>query len=182
MRFLFVEYPEVTPVAMLTRGRPGLTIDVITEPGTGPMGRRRFRIILLARGSKSDVDAVAKVIEASRGPLEVLNGDPRGERWLVRFVVREEDLTDSVSQRLTKFQDRYGAPWLHMDDGQMYLRARVHDDVDSERLVAEVRAELGRLMPASRKGDVGGQVEVRELGPRDYGVWQELIQFAIGLA
>jgi hypothetical protein len=89
--------------------------------------------------------------------------------------VRESTLHSTGAAAIAQFQDRFGPPWTHIDDGVVYMRARLHKATDGDRLVHQVRGYLA-------KEGVDAHVSVQDFSTHDYGVWDDLVQASIGLA
>ncbi|HJQ92809.1 MAG TPA: hypothetical protein VJ874_00830, partial [Candidatus Thermoplasmatota archaeon] len=79
------------------------------------------------------------------------------------------------AQVIVQFQHRFGAPWTHIEQGTVHLRARITDTEQAEVLADQMRRYFA-------KAGVDAQVELREISAKDYGVWDELVQRAIGLS
>lgn len=176
MRFVIVEYPDTTFGSVFLAKRPGASIDVISEPATGPPDDRRHPCIALVQGLEpADLRTLVTGLEHLHEEVQPLSNEPRKGRWLGRFTVRERALRDTTTLKVLRFQERFGAPWAHSEGGLIHLRARLHDGVDGEQLVEAMQKDLARQ-------GIQAQVELRELGGHDYSVWEQLVQHAIGLS
>lgn len=176
MLFVIVEYPETTFGSAFTAKRPGVTIDSISEPAVGPPENRHHPALALARGlSAQDLRMLVTGFAHLYDDLETVSQDIRRGRWMGRFTVRHRVLQGTGIGRILQMQDRFGALWTHSADGIMHLRARVADAQQGEALAEDMRKALAEQ-------GMEAQVEVRELGPHDYGTWDELVQASIGLA
>ena len=176
MRFVIVEYPDTTFGSVFLAKRPGASVDVISEPATGPPGDRRHPCIALVQGLEpDDLRTLITGLTHLHEEVQPLSNEPRKGRWLGRFVVRERALRDTTTLKVLRFQERFGAPWAHSAGGLIHLRARLHAGVDGEQLAEAMRKGLA-------EAGIEAQVEVRELGRHDFSVWEELVQHAIGLA
>jgi hypothetical protein len=82
---------------------------------------------------------------------------------------------DPGARVITQFQHRFGAPWTHLENGLVHLRAKVNDPAQGELLADQMRRYF-------TKAGVEAQVEVREVSVKDHGVWEDLVQRSIGLA
>lgn len=174
--FVIVENPDTTFGTSFTAKRPGVTLDSISDPATGPPDNRRHPALMLAQGLKpEDLRVLVTGLEHLYDDLQTVQSEPRRGRWLGRFTVRQRLLKGTGIHRILAFQDRFGALWTHAEDGILHVRARVADPRDGERLAADIRASL-------QEGGIEAQVEVRELGPHDYGAWDELVQRSIGMS
>lgn len=177
MLFVIVEYPDTTTYGswFLAR-RPGTTLDTISEPAVGPADDRRHPCVALAQGlAPNDVRTLVTGLAHLHEGLQTLQEDLRRGRWMGRFTVRERGLAGTATLKVLRFQRRFGAIWTHSEGGVIHLRARVKDEAHGEDLAADMREALA-------KDGIDAQVELRELGPHDYGAWDELVQRSIGLA
>jgi hypothetical protein len=176
LRFLVVEFPsEEFVMTRFTRAHPLCTVDLIAERAVPQGGGHVHPILFLAKGVAwrefhALLDELARVHE----PAQVLRRDPAGLAWLCRVNIHESHLGPE-GHALAQFEDRFGPPWLHVEQGVLHLRARLDPALDAERLVAQLTGFLEAT-------GVAAQVEVRELGPTDYGVWEELLQAGAGLS
>lgn len=176
MLFVIVEYPDTTFGASFTAKRPGVSIDSISDPPQGPAGNRRYPALALAQGlSPEDLRILATGFAHLYDDLQTLQSDARLGRWMGRFTVREQVLRGTAMHRTLSFQNRFGSLWTHASDGIVHLRARVKDNADGDVLVKDLRQAL-------EADGVETQVELRELGPHDYGAWDELVQRSIGMS
>ncbi len=176
MLFLIVEYPDKTFGASFTATRPGVTLDSISEPATGPPDNRRHPALCLAQGLRpEDQRILVTGLTHLYDDLETLQQDLRRGRWMGRFTVRERVLRGTALHTILSFQGRFGSLWTHAADGVVHLRARVADPAHGEELAQDLRVALDHA-------GTEAQVEVREFGPHDYGTWDQLVQASIGLA
>lgn len=176
MLFLIVEYPDKTFGTAFTAKRPGVTFDSISEPPVGPPGNRRHQALALAQGlNADDMKILVTGLAHLYDDLETVQQDLRRGRWMGRFTVRDVVLRGTGIHVILGFQERFGALWTHAADGIVHLRARVNDPQHGEELVQDMREAL-------RVHGMDPQIEVRELGPHDYGTWDELVQASVGLA
>jgi hypothetical protein len=176
LRFLVMEFPSRQFVfTRFTAEHAIATIDVILEPGDErPEGRVHPAVFLVKGSAWREVRALFDELAATHGPPQVLRRDASGLLWLCRVDFREERLgTDAAALR--RLQDHFGPPWLHHEQGVCHLRASLPEGTDSEHFVAELAGML-------RATHVEAQVDVVELAPQDYGVWQDLLQASAGLA
>lgn len=175
--FVIVEYPQQdTPLAAFTLHVPGTSVDLISEPPV-PQGNDLVHpsVVLIKGSPPADLDALLKRL-AKVYDIEPLERDDSARRWTGRMRLRESMfLHNRGAQVIVQFQHRFGAPWTHIEQGTVHLRARVPEGSEAELLADQMRRFFG-------KADVDAQVEVREISPKDYGVWDELVQRAIGLA
>lgn len=177
-RFVIVEFPaNDTPLASFTLRNPGSTIDLILEPVVEEGGRRLHQSVVLIKGADGAavnrfLKQLAKVYDHIE-PIE--RNDLRGV-WLGRMRLDEDAYKHNPgSKAIVQFQHRYGAQWVHLEDGWCHLRARVTDAEHAELLVDQMTRHFAKI-------GVEAQVEAREISAKDYGVWEDLVQRAIGLA
>jgi hypothetical protein len=175
--FVIVEYPQPdTPLASFTLAHPGSTIDLIAEPAL-PEGDDLVHpsVVLIKGAPAADIDALLK--RGSRFyEVEPIERDGAHRSWLGRMRIRASSFAHNAgAQVILQFQHRFGAPWTHIEQGVVHLRARVPDESAADLLADQMRRYFA-------KAGVDAQVEVREISAKDYGVWDELVQRAIGLA
>ena len=176
MLFVIVEYPDTTFGTLFLAKRPGASVDVISEPAKGPANDRRHPCIALIQGLEADdLRTLVTGLQHLHENVETMSQDLRRGRWLGRFEVRERALHGTNTMKVLRFQARFGAPWAHSEGGLMHLRARVNDPTQAEQLAADMRQGL-------LEEGIEAQVELRELGPRDYSTWEQLVQHSIGLS
>jgi hypothetical protein len=177
-RFVIVECPaEDLPLASFTLRNPGTTIDLISEPAVEEGGDRLHPSLVLIKGAPPAALALLlKQLGKVYDQVEAIERDDLRHLWLGRMRIRESAfLHNKGAAIITSFQHRYRAPWTHLEDGVLHIRARVLDEAHGELLVDQMRRFMAQA-------GVDAQVEVREISSRDYGVWEDLIQHAIGLA
>lgn len=175
--FIIVEYPEPdTPLAAFTLHVPGTTVDLISEPALVEGEDLVHPSLVLIKGAPpADLDALLKRL-AGLYRIDPLERDDKARTWMGRIRIRASTLLHNPgAQVVIQFQHRFGVPWTHMEQGTMHMRARVVDGSQAELLCDQMRRFFG-------KAGVDAQVEVREVSPKDYGVWDELVQRAIGVA
>lgn len=176
-RFLVVEFSgEGITLAEWTRDHPGTTVDVISEP-VRIVGKERLHpsLFLVKGADRAALVQCMERVDRVHGPVESVRLDALQGQWLGRMVVRESQLKSTTAASVAQFQHRYGAPWTHLEDGIVYMRARIPDKEDSERLLKQIEGYL-----AHQK--VEAQVSVEEFSSHDYGVWDDLVQASIGMA
>lgn len=178
-RFVIAECPAGdTPLAGFTARNPGCSIDLISEPAVDEPGRGRVHPTLaLVRGAEPRaLDGLLARLAKVYDRIEPIERDDARRSWLGRMRLREAAYTHDPGMRvLTAFQHRYGAPWTHLEAGVVHLRARVPDAAGADVLADQMRRYF-------QKEGVEAQVEVRDLAAKDYGVWEELVEHAIGLS
>lgn len=177
-RFVIVEIPaEDLPLASFTLRNPGTTVDLISEPPVDEGGDRIHPSIVLVRNAAPEaltllLRQLAKVYDH----IEPIERDDLRRIWVGRMRLHESASKHNKGAKvLFSFQHRYGAPWTHLEAGTLHLRARVADEAHGELLADQMRRYFA-------KEGVEAQVELREISGRDYGVWEELVQHAIGLS
>jgi hypothetical protein len=177
-RFIIVECPAGdTPLAGFTASHPGTAIDLISEPAVdGARGRVHPSLVLIRGVEPAALTQLLAQLAPAYDGIEPIERDDRRRTWLGRMRLRESAYSHNAGLRvLTSFQHRYGAPWTHLEDGMLHLRARVPDEGGADVLVDQMRRYFD-------KAGVDAQVEVRDLSAKDYGVWEELVERAIGLS
>jgi hypothetical protein len=177
-RFVIVELPVPdTPLAGFTARNPGCAIDLISEPAAYEGFERFHPSLVLVRGAEPQaLDELLARLRKVYDRVETLERNDERRSWLGRMRLREAAYTHNAGLRvLTSFQHRYGAPWTHLEQGTLHLRARVPDEGGADVLVDQMRRYF------EREG-VDAQVEVRDLSAKDYGVWEDLVERAIGLS
>ncbi|MEA3137733.1 MAG: hypothetical protein QOC71_2014 [Thermoplasmata archaeon] len=174
--FVVVEYPQAdTPLAAFTLNVPGSTVDLISEPAVVTGDDLVHPSVALIRGAPAaDVDALLRRLARSYD-VETLERNDGARSWMGRMRIRASMFMHNPgAQVIVQFQHRFGAPWTHMEAGVVHLRARIPESTQPELLADQMRRFFG-------KAGVDAQVEVREISTKDYGVWDELVQRAIGL-
>jgi hypothetical protein len=175
LRFLVVEFPsEGFVMTRFTRAHPLCTVDLVSERGVAWRGERIHPALFLAKGvAWREFQDLLEELARMHEPATILRRDPAGLAWLCRVSFHESNLGPE-GHALAQFQDRFGPPWLHVEQGVLHLRARLGETMDAEVLVDQLTGFLEAT-------GVQAQVEVQELGPTDYGVWEELLQAGAGL-
>jgi hypothetical protein len=175
LKFLIVEFPsESFVMTRFTRAHPLCTVDLISEPARREGREHLYPVFFLAKGvGWREFRALLDEMGRVHKPPVVLRRDSAGLAWLCQATIHESHLGPE-GHALAQFQDRFGPPWLHVEQGVLHLRARLAETLDAESLVRQLTGFLEAT-------GVQAQVEVRELGPRDYGVWESLLE-AAGLA
>lgn len=176
-RFLVLEFGgEGLTLAEWTRDYPGATVDLISEPVRSKETDPIHPTLFLVKGApRAALVQLMDRMDRLYGPLETLRMDAARGQWLARMQVKESAMHSSSAAAILQFQHRFGAPWTHMDDGVVYMRARLASDEDGDRLMQQLRGYL-----ADKK--IEAQVTVEEFASHDYGVWDDLVQASIGLA
>lgn len=168
-RFLVLEYPnEDLLLGRFTETHPGSTVDIISEPGEVIDGDRTHPSVVLVKGARSaDIDSIITALTAAHEkPTTVRRGD---DFWLGRLRFWERSLQAPGFHALLLLQDRLGAPWLHMEEGVLHLRAQVREEEAAEKLAAEAETFLA----AEGKS---AQVTLEAVPEKDFGVWRDLVQ------
>lgn len=177
-RFVIVEFPaNDTPLASFTLRNPGCTIDLILEPVVHEGGRNLHQSIVLIKGAEGKAIAhLLTQLDKVYDHIDPIETDLAHGTWLGRMRLDEDAYTHNPgSKSIVQFQHRFGAQWAHLEEGTCHLRARVTDSAHADLLVDQMMHHFDRI-------GVEAQVEVREISGKDYGVWEDLVQRAIGLA
>jgi hypothetical protein len=177
-RFVIVECPgQDLPLGSFTLRNPGATVDLISEPAVEEGGDRMHPSLVLVKGAPLPaLDLLLRQLEKVYDHIETIERDELRGTWLGRMRIRESAFAHNKGATIiTSFQHRYRAPWTHLEDGVLYIRARVLDEAHGELMVDQMRRFFGQA-------GVEAQVDVQEVSPRDYGVWEDLVQRAIGLS
>lgn len=177
-RFVIVEFPATdTPLAGFTARNPGTTVDIIMEPMVEEdVGRVHHSIALIKGTNPEALTALLQNLGKVYDHIEPIERDDGRRIWLGRIRVREDSYTHNPGAKaMVHFQHRYGAQWYHVEAGIAYLRARITDQAHGDVLADQMRRHLAEV-------GVEAQVEVRDISPKDYGVWEDLVQRSIGLA
>jgi hypothetical protein len=176
-RFLVVEFSgEGITMAEWTRDYPGATADIISEPPK-KVGKENVHpsLFLLKFGERAALVQAMERLDRVHGPIETLNLDVLRGQWLGRMTVRESQLHSTAAAAIAQFQNHFGSPWSHLEDGIIYMRARLNDAQNGERLIKLMQGYL-------KEHEVDAQVSVEEISSHDYGVWDDLVQASIGMA
>jgi hypothetical protein len=177
-QFVVAEYPQGdTPLAGATARFPGCTVDLLSQPFVEERGERLHPSVVLVKGLPApDLSALLARLAKVYDSLETVERDDVRQVWLGRMRLKESVyMRNPGAAVITQFQHRFGAPWCHIENGVMYVRARVNDPAHGDLLADQMRRFFA-------KAGVDAQVEVREIAPKDYGVWDDLVQRAIGLS
>ncbi|HUR24829.1 MAG TPA: hypothetical protein VM327_02310 [Candidatus Thermoplasmatota archaeon] len=175
--FVIVEFAQPdTPLAAFTLHLDGATVDLISEPALLVGEDLVHPSVVLIRGAPaSDLSALLKRL-ATLWDLETIERDDSRRSWMGRMRIKDSMLGhDPGAQVIMQFQHLFGAPWMHIEQGTIHLRARIVDPARAELLADEMRRYFAQV-------GVEAQVELREISAKDYGVWDELVQRAIGLS
>ena len=176
-RFLVIEFEgDGLTLAEWTRDHPGTTVDLISEPVRAVGADRVHPTLFLIKGAKrAALVQLMDRLDRLFGPIDTLRMEPQRGQWMGRMQLRESAMHSAAAAALLQFQHRFGAPWMHIDDGIVYMRARLPAGDDGERLGHQVRGFLA-------KNEAEAHVTVQEFSTHDYGVWDDLVQASIGLA
>ena len=175
---MVAEYPQGdTPLAGATARFPGCTVDLISQPLVEEGGERLHPSVVLIKGMPpQDLSALVARLAKVYDHVETVERDDLRQSWLGRMRLRESVyLRNPGAAVITQFQHRFGAPWCHIESGVMYVRAKVNDPAHGDLLADQMRRFFG-------KAGVDAQVEIQEIAPKDYGVWEDLVQRSIGLS
>lgn len=176
-RFLVIEFAgDGLTLAEWTRAHPGTTVDLISDPARAVGGDRVHPTLFLVKGAnRAALVQLMDRLDRLYGPIDTLRVEPQRGQWMGRMQVRESAMGSPAAAALMQFQHRFGAPWTHIDEGVVYMRARLPAGEDGERLVHQVRGFLA-------KARADAHVALQEFSSHDYGVWDDLVQASIGLA
>jgi hypothetical protein len=174
--FLIVEFPSQDFVmTRFTRAHTLCAIDLVSQRPVVRGGGRAYPTVFQAKGvAWREFQGLLEELSRVHGPPEVLRRDLAGLAWLCRVDMHTTHLGGDA-QALAQFEDRFGPPWLHVEQGVLHLRARLAEGIQPERLIDQLRGFLAAT-------GAQAQVEVRDLAPHDYGVWEELLQASAGRA
>ena len=176
--FVIVEMTaDDMPLSSFTLRNPGTAVDIISEPVAVEGDDRYHPSLVMVKGAPADaLNVLLRQLGRVYDHIEAIERDDLRRLWLGRMRLHESAYLHNRGARvLSSFQHRYGAPWTHLEAGTLHLRARVQDEEQGELLADQMRRYFG-------KEGVDAQVELREISGKDYGVWEELVQHAIGLA
>lgn len=176
-RFLIVEFSgEGITLAEWTRDHPGTTVDVISEPVRREGKDNLHPSLFMVKGAdRASLVQVMERLDRVHGPIQSLRVDPVRGQWLGRMTIKESQLKSTTAAAIAQFQHRFGAPWTHLENGVVYMRARLPEKEDSDRLLKQLQGYMAHHQ-------VEAQATVEELSTHDYGVWDDLVQASIGMA
>lgn len=176
-RFLVVEFTgDGLTLAEWTRDHPGTTVDLISEPVQRQGNEAMHPSLILVKGvNRAALVQLMDRLDRLYGPVNTISMEAARGRWLARIQVRESQMHSAAAATVTQFQHRFGAPWTHLAEGVVYVRARLPAQEDEDVLVDELERRL-------KAGRIDAQVSVQEVGSHDYSVWDELVQASIGMA
>jgi hypothetical protein len=176
-RVVIVEVPGMTlPGTGFTAQHPGVTLDTISGQRVEKDGDVFLPMLMMIKGAKpADLEDLLARIGKVFGKPVVTREDKARRLWVGRITVRESVIPSPAVQAILQFQDRFGVPWAHAEGGVLHVRALINTAEDADKLVQQMRGYL-----AEQKVD--GQVESQEVAPHDYSVWDELVQYSLGLS
>jgi hypothetical protein len=175
--FLVVEFDGAgLPFAEFTRDNPGTAVDMLSEPAVKEGRERWHPSLVMVRGAGREAleRLLTRVRQAYEEP-ETLRKETRTGTWVGRLRLRESSMHSAAAKALLQFQHRYGVAWTHLESGVLHMRARVNDQAEGDRLAAQVQGFLA-------ESRVEAQVDIVEVSPHDYSVWEELVQFSLGMS
>lgn len=179
--FLVIEIHESgipgnrVPGTRFTREHPDVQIDMITEPRYDRSGETYRPVLFMVRGANTAMlEDFHGRLGRIFGRLQPLRNDLLRRVWIGRGTVKQKLIDSEAMQHVMAFQDRCGAPWLHLQGGVLHMRARVRDARDADHLAQEMRTDLAAA-------GIEAQVDLQEISEHDYSVWNDLVQFSIGL-
>lgn len=164
-----------TVIGELTRTIAGARVDTMAETGVQLEGRLMVPTAFLFRGFPDE--AMQGLLERFRRVarnLEILSSDKVRQRVLLRALVPPDATPSPAIHVITEFLGPLRNPWVHVDEGQFYLRARILNPSQGEQLAKDMRAAL-------KAAGVEAQVEVQPVDRNDLSVWDELVQATLGL-
>lgn len=176
-RFVVVEYDGAgLPFVDWAKAHPGVTLDMILSPLRAAGADLQIPGFALVRGlSAKAMTDLPRLLEASYAPTQAMRRDAKRGEWFGRITLHVANMRQApAAQAVARLSDRFGPPWSHVDDGVVYMRLRVPDGADADALARDIQAEA-----AARGAEA--QVSVESFGRHDFGVWEELVQAAIGL-
>ncbi len=163
-------------LAALTVAHPGSSIDGIADPPITRDGIRIVPFVWLFRGIPlAKVRRALGDFERQGREVEVLSETPAADRLLARAHVTMETSMSRGVQVVARFLGALHNPWVHIDDGRFYVRARVSRPAEAEVLALR----LDRTLKAAC---LLAQVDVQALDRHDLSVWEELVEATIGLS
>ncbi len=176
-KFLVIEFDgSGLTLGEWTRGNPGTTVDLISEPVRSDGAERVHPSLFLVKGaSRAALVQLMDRLDRLYGPIQTVSMEAARGQWLGRMAIKESAMHSVAAAAVLQFQHRFGTPWTHMDEGVVYLRARVPAKEDGERLARQVKGYL-------KEQKVDAHVSLQEVSAHDYGVWDDLVQASIGLA
>ena len=165
-RFIEVRFdPSGTVVARQTGKQAGSFLDTIVEGFADGASRSGYRGVAIARNlPEVQVDRVLAGIEAQYGgPPQVLSRTLG--RCVFRYQIEAALVPDPALGVLLAFNAELGAPWIHIADGEVMLRAEAGRDPDAA--VRNVRRSL-------EVAGVSADVRIVELSRAELGQWHEV--------
>lgn len=176
-RILIVEFPGTGLAGTdFTRQHPGVTIDTIGESAIEKPDGTYLPMLLMLRGATPQaMGAFLERMTKAYGKFVTLRRDVRTGVWIGRGTIKESDMHNAGMEAILQFQNRFGVPWFHAEGGVVHVRAVLGANEDADRLVRQMEGYL-----AEKKVDA--QVEVQEVSAHDYSVWDELVQYSLGLS
>lgn len=165
-RFIEVRFdPSGAMGARQTGAQSGSFLDTIVEAYGGTGSRGGYRGVAIARNlPEVQVDRVLAGLQVQYGaPAQVIIRAPG--RCVFRYEVAAAAVPDPALAVLLAFHDELGAPWIHIADGEVMLRAEAGRDPEaSVRTVRKALAMAG----------ISADVRVVELDRSALGPWHEL--------
>jgi hypothetical protein len=175
-RFLVAEFPGGGMVfARFTGEHPGTTVDMLSDSVEGAAGHKYHGTVFLVKGiGAEDVAALASELTRVYEPPLTLDYDPDGRQWLGRVRMRESAIPSAGGRGIAQFLHLVGVPWLHIEAGIVYMRARLPDGADADSIMTLIQGHLAEQ-------GVEVHLDVEEVPVGDFGVWDDLVATSVGL-
>ena len=176
MLCLIVEFPaaggELLP---FTQQNPGASVELIAEPSP-PGARDTVTALVLVRGAPwQAIDEFVATKLGAGGPVTTLRRVPVESLWFGRATFHPSAFRSDNAKALLSVLPLVGPPWVHMEHGVVHLRARIKDPTHAEEVLHLTQQTLVA-------GGLEAQAIVQEVSPKDYGVWETLVQRGIGMS
>ncbi len=163
-------------LAELTRRIPGATADAIADPIVEVGGERMIPLAVLVQGvPPAQAQAMLDEFKQSGHAVEVISDDRVAERLLLRLHFPLEAAPSVGLQVFERFLGPLHNPWVHMDDGAVYIRGRVALPDQADAIARRLAAELAAA-------GVEAQVDVQVIDRHDLSVWEDLVEATLGLS
>jgi hypothetical protein len=175
-RFLLMEFDGGDLIfARATRQFDGATVDLLSEPQEDADGLLYSAVFLVRGLPESAMERVERDLTKRYEKPKTLRRDVIQSTWMGRIRMRASAMTAGGAKVYESLHRHWGLPWIHIEGGQVMVRARVVDAGAADSLARRV----GEAMAAV---GVASQVEVQEVVPKDFGVWKELVEASLGLS
>lgn len=177
-RLVVMEYSgKGLPLAEWTERHPGAVADMIFEPFRDVGGQRQAPGMLLATNvRKNAFTELETLLATTYAPSKGLHVSRVAGEWMGRITLHAQRMAvNPAAVAAARQAPALGAPWSHVEQGIIYMHLRPQGSLDAEKAAAGLRAEL------DRQGVTDAQVTTQELDVRQHGVWDRLVQAAVGL-